>query len=339
MARRRRRWCAARLKLTGAVRRTGRHASPRSCSRRTSSAWTPAWTALTQQVPRRFIGIYTDQSNQVVDAWVLRGPPALRRGPAVRPRRRRQGHRRARCARATSLYLLPDMNFGPRGIDLRAVLRRAGGHGAVAVALRAAGPGQGGAGGHAPHARAATRCGCCRPGTTFPTGRRRGRHRADERAAAGLHRRRCPSSTTGCTSASRRARRASRRSIEPALRAGRPPSSLAPRTPGCSWTIQWVAPGTFSSVELRHVVVEAVDQLRRQRRVVHRPQHQRGHVHREHLARQRDRRPRRILRRAAAAAARRGSSCRPPVRLGIPDLAVLRASRSSVSQRRAAPVA
>ena len=30
-------------------------------------------TALTQQVPRRFIGIYTKQSNPVVDAWVLQG--------------------------------------------------------------------------------------------------------------------------------------------------------------------------------------------------------------------------------------------------------------------------
>ena len=70
------------------------------------------WTALTQQVPRRFITIYTDQANPVSDAWILAG-------------RRRYGDARlfgridgvksivAGLKSGDPLYLLPDMNFGP----------------------------------------------------------------------------------------------------------------------------------------------------------------------------------------------------------------------------------
>lgn len=70
------------------------------------------WTALTQQLPRHFTTIYTNQANRVVDAWVLAG-------------RRRYGHGRlfgridgvkaivAALRAGEPLYLLPDMNFGP----------------------------------------------------------------------------------------------------------------------------------------------------------------------------------------------------------------------------------
>lgn len=70
------------------------------------------WTALTQQLPRRFTTIYTNQANKVVDAWVLAG-------------RRRFGQGRlfgridgvkaivAALREGEPLYLLPDMNFGP----------------------------------------------------------------------------------------------------------------------------------------------------------------------------------------------------------------------------------
>jgi KDO2-lipid IV(A) lauroyltransferase len=70
------------------------------------------WTALTQQLPRRFTTIYTNQANRVVDAWVLAG-------------RRRFGQGRlfgridgvktivAALRAGEPLYLLPDMNFGP----------------------------------------------------------------------------------------------------------------------------------------------------------------------------------------------------------------------------------
>ncbi len=69
------------------------------------------WTALTQQLPRQFTTIYTDQSNQVLDAWILAG-------------RQRFGHSRlfSRLQGVTTLvallragdplYLLPDMSFG-----------------------------------------------------------------------------------------------------------------------------------------------------------------------------------------------------------------------------------
>jgi KDO2-lipid IV(A) lauroyltransferase len=69
-------------------------------------------TGLTQQVARRFIGIYTRQSNPVVDAWVLQG---RHRFGAARPRSRSDGVREIVSALRAGdvMYLLPDMNFGP----------------------------------------------------------------------------------------------------------------------------------------------------------------------------------------------------------------------------------
>jgi len=68
-------------------------------------------TALTQQIARRFIGIYTQQSNPVVDAWVLKG---RHRFGGARPLSRSQGVREIVSALRAGdvMYLLPDMNFG-----------------------------------------------------------------------------------------------------------------------------------------------------------------------------------------------------------------------------------
>jgi Kdo2-lipid IVA lauroyltransferase/acyltransferase len=70
-------------------------------------------TALTQQVPRRLTGIYTRQSNKVVDEWVFEG--RHRFGESRRAMSREDGVRGLVAAlRAGDLmYLLPDMNFGP----------------------------------------------------------------------------------------------------------------------------------------------------------------------------------------------------------------------------------
>jgi len=69
-------------------------------------------TGLTQQLPRRFIGIYTRQSNPVVDAWVLQG---RHRFGGARPMSRSEGVREIVSALRAGdvMYLLPDMNFGP----------------------------------------------------------------------------------------------------------------------------------------------------------------------------------------------------------------------------------
>jgi KDO2-lipid IV(A) lauroyltransferase len=68
-------------------------------------------TGLTQQLTRRMTGIYTRQSNPVVDAWVLQG---RHRFGGV-PMSREQGVRDLVAALRAGdlLYLLPDMNFGP----------------------------------------------------------------------------------------------------------------------------------------------------------------------------------------------------------------------------------
>jgi KDO2-lipid IV(A) lauroyltransferase len=70
------------------------------------------WTALTQQVPRHFTGIYTGQSNKVLDAWILTGRQRYRSG---RPFGRADGVKAivASLRSGAPLYLLPDMNFGP----------------------------------------------------------------------------------------------------------------------------------------------------------------------------------------------------------------------------------
>ncbi|MDH4450240.1 MAG: lipid A biosynthesis acyltransferase [Rhodoferax sp.] len=69
------------------------------------------WTALTQQVDRRFTTIYTDQANKVADAWILAG----RKRWGGRLFGRIEGVKPiiAGLKAGEPLYLLPDMNFGP----------------------------------------------------------------------------------------------------------------------------------------------------------------------------------------------------------------------------------
>jgi KDO2-lipid IV(A) lauroyltransferase len=69
------------------------------------------WTALTQQLPRHFTTIYTDQSNKVSDAWILRG---RQRFGSAQLFGRVDGVKTivASLRQGDPLYLLPDMNFG-----------------------------------------------------------------------------------------------------------------------------------------------------------------------------------------------------------------------------------
>jgi KDO2-lipid IV(A) lauroyltransferase len=69
-------------------------------------------TALTQQLSRPVTGIYTKQSNPVVDAWVLQG---RHRFGDAKPMSRADGVRElvSSLRAGDLLYLLPDMNFGP----------------------------------------------------------------------------------------------------------------------------------------------------------------------------------------------------------------------------------
>lgn len=68
-------------------------------------------TAMSQQVPRRFAGIYTRQSNPIIDAWVLKG--RYRFGDA-RVLNRSEGVKEIISVLRSGgvMYLLPDMNFG-----------------------------------------------------------------------------------------------------------------------------------------------------------------------------------------------------------------------------------
>ena len=70
------------------------------------------WAALTQQLPRTFTTIYTDQANKLMDRWILRG---RRRFSNARLFGRAEGVQPILSALRAGqpLYLLPDMNFGP----------------------------------------------------------------------------------------------------------------------------------------------------------------------------------------------------------------------------------
>jgi KDO2-lipid IV(A) lauroyltransferase len=70
------------------------------------------WTALTQQVPRKFTTIYTDQANKTADQWILQG---RKRFGGARLFGRIEGVKPLLAALKLGepLYLLPDMNFGP----------------------------------------------------------------------------------------------------------------------------------------------------------------------------------------------------------------------------------
>jgi KDO2-lipid IV(A) lauroyltransferase len=68
-------------------------------------------TAMSQQIPRRWVGIYTHQSNQVLDEWIKKG---RHRFGEVRAMRRDEGVRELVAALRSGdlMMLLPDMNFG-----------------------------------------------------------------------------------------------------------------------------------------------------------------------------------------------------------------------------------
>lgn len=70
------------------------------------------WTALTQQLPRHFTTIYTDQTNKIADAWILQGRQRFGSGRLFG---RVDGVKAivASLRQGDPLYLLPDMNFGP----------------------------------------------------------------------------------------------------------------------------------------------------------------------------------------------------------------------------------
>lgn len=71
-----------------------------------------AWTGLTQQLPRRFSTIYTDQANRDADAWILQGRQRFSSGRLFG---RVDGVKAivSGLKAGEALYLLPDMNFGP----------------------------------------------------------------------------------------------------------------------------------------------------------------------------------------------------------------------------------
>ena len=70
------------------------------------------WTAITQQLPRHFTTIYTNQANEIADAWILQG---RKRFGSARLFGRVDGVKTivAALKAGEPLYLLPDMNFGP----------------------------------------------------------------------------------------------------------------------------------------------------------------------------------------------------------------------------------
>lgn len=101
----------ARLELTGALEELD-GASPTILFAPHFMGLDAAWTALTQQVDRRFATIYSPQLNAAADTWILQGrqrfgaPEMVARLAGVKPivTAVRSGE---------PLYLLPDMNFDP----------------------------------------------------------------------------------------------------------------------------------------------------------------------------------------------------------------------------------
>ena len=71
-----------------------------------------AWTALTQQVARRFATIYSPQLNAAADTWILQGRQRFG-SPEMVPRLGGVKPIIAAVRSGEPLYLLPDMNFDP----------------------------------------------------------------------------------------------------------------------------------------------------------------------------------------------------------------------------------
>ena len=72
-----------------------------------------AWGGVTLRIPRHSITIYTDQSNKLIDRWILRG---RRRWGNLQLFGRIEGVKPivAAVRAGKPLYLLPDMDFGPQ---------------------------------------------------------------------------------------------------------------------------------------------------------------------------------------------------------------------------------
>jgi len=101
----------SRLKLTGEVQALTGH-EPTVIFAPHFVGLDAGWTALTQQLPRHFTTIYTDQSNKLMDAWILAGRQRFGSGRLFG---RIDGVKSivAALRAGDPLYLLPDMNFGP----------------------------------------------------------------------------------------------------------------------------------------------------------------------------------------------------------------------------------
>ena len=71
------------------------------------------WSALNQQLPRVFTGIYTRQRNKVIDQWIKQGRQRFGKPQAFE---RREGAKAivSSLRKGQPLYLLPDMDFGPQ---------------------------------------------------------------------------------------------------------------------------------------------------------------------------------------------------------------------------------
>ena len=100
-----------RLRLTGAVQELVGN-SPTVIFAPHFVGLDAGWTAITQQLPRRFTTIYTNQANKTANAWILQG---RQRFGGARLFGRVEGVKPiiAALKAGEPLYLLPDMNFGP----------------------------------------------------------------------------------------------------------------------------------------------------------------------------------------------------------------------------------
>ena len=101
-----------RLKLTGAVQAL-QGEEPTVIFAPHFMGLDAAWTALTQQIPRRFVTIYSPQLNSTVDAWILAGRQRFG-APKLVPRLAGAKPIVTAVRGGEPLYLLPDMNFDPR---------------------------------------------------------------------------------------------------------------------------------------------------------------------------------------------------------------------------------
>ncbi len=104
---------AKRLQLTGAVQEFAGN-SPIVIFAPHFMGMDAGGIALMLNVPRQYTSIYTDQSNKVVDAWMLRGRQRL---GVMRMFNRMDGVREIAHSlkQGQPLYLLPDMDFGSSG--------------------------------------------------------------------------------------------------------------------------------------------------------------------------------------------------------------------------------